>query len=153
MHRARALRGRGDVRQRLDIDEICAVAPRHAEASDAVRLVDFLVTHEPEQFRGGAVVPQAKRCGVEAADGVLSVDAAVAPGQASVALALDQREAIAIGTGEMQALLAEGFVSLQAVDVVRGEPFHPERQRALGHGENSFADLARARAPASDIWE
>ncbi len=90
---------------------------------------------------------------MEAADGVLGVDAAVGPGQASVALDLDQREAVAIGTGEMQALLAEGFVSLQAVDVVRGEPFRPERQRALGHGENGFADLARARAPASDIRE
>ena len=51
------------------------------------------------------------------------------------------------------ALLAEGFVGLQAVDAERGEPLDPERQRALGHGEHGFADLARAGAPARDIRE
>src|SRR5271166_967763 len=151
--RACALPGVGDVRNCLDVDEIRPVPARDAEAFDAIRRIDFLIAHELEQFGRGAFVPESERGGVETADRVILADAAAGPWRAHVSLGLDQREAIAIGTSEMETLLAESLVRLEAVHAERGKAPCPERQRAFRHGENGLPDFADSRTPVRNIRE
>lgn len=90
----------------------------------------------------GAFVSESERGGVETADRVILADAAAGPWRAHVSLGLDQREAIAIGTGEMETLLAESLVRLEAFHAERGKALCPELQRVFRHGENGLADFA-----------
>ncbi len=109
--RACSLSGMGRARQRLDVDGVGAVAARHLEAGDVAVFARFFVAHEAQQFGRSARIAQAHVGGVEAADRHVLAHAVARPGRTVVVAGGDQREGIAIGTVEQDAILPEAGVT------------------------------------------
>ena len=88
---------------------------------------------------------------METADRVRRINAPFGPGGARVGPTLDQGEAVAVGAGEAQPLLAEQLIGFDALDSGALQSLDPERQRALRHGEDGFPNLTDARATARNV--
>ena len=68
---------------------------------------------------------------MEAADGVIGSDAVAGPGGTGVGLVLAEREAVTVGPGEDETLLAEAFVTLEVLAALSGEVLFPPAERMM----------------------
>src|SRR4051794_33966454 len=90
---------------------------------------------------------------MEASDSMILADTAMCPGSASIVLDLDEREAVSVGTGKIQALFTEDFLGFQAADVELGQPIAPEAERALRDRVDRGADFTGTRAALRHLRE
>ena len=77
--RSRAEIGKAGIRQRLDVDDVGAVAALHGQPARVAGTIDFLVAHELQQFLGRSGVPETQRDGMETAQRLVRRNAALDP--------------------------------------------------------------------------
>ena len=112
MHRASALPGVVGAGQRLDIDDVGAVALRlHGVARQVAAPVNDLVIHELQEFARRRAVAQPQRHAAETMDALGRGNRPLGEGRARVILDANQRQAVAIRTQKAQVLLAEDIRS------------------------------------------
>src|SRR3569623_405688 len=112
MHRAVTEARDGTTRQRLEIDEVGAIAARDRQPLDVAMCLGHLVAHELQELLGCTGVAQPQRSRMEASDRLIAGHATMRPRRAGIGLVLDQRQSVAIGPQEAQPYLSETLVRL-----------------------------------------
>ncbi|MNX93089.1 hypothetical protein D3C86_1252630 [compost metagenome] len=86
-------------------------------------------------------------------DRLIRADAVADPLRTIVVPDFNQRKTVSIGTCEMQALVAKGFIGLQAIHAGLGKTVLPVAERSLGNGKQRRAHFAGAGTATSDMRE
>ena len=142
-----------NIRHGFDVDEVGTVAAGNTEAQNAILTVHFLIAHEFQKLGGRTFIAKTQRGALKTMDRLIRTDAIADPLRAVVIPDLDQRKTVAIGTCKMQALVAEGFIGLQAIHPGLGKTVLPVAERSFRNGKQRRAHLTGARTTAGDMRE